>query len=104
MVYTPTLMGDLIKGNGQMENNMEREPSSLHKDNIEKEYGKKERESDGLMRALKLKVHKIMMLNSDQYYLQPNPPYNNILIVHLFLTNKTNKEINYLYTFELIVM
>ena len=51
MVFTPIQMVDPTKDNGKMVNNMEKEFSLLHKELKDKEFGMKERESNGWMKT-----------------------------------------------------
>jgi hypothetical protein len=48
------LTEDAMMGNGKMEDNMALESTYLNKDSIEREFGKMEREKDGLMKIIEV--------------------------------------------------
>ena len=77
MEFIHILMAVHIKDNGQTVNSMERAFLLHHKEHKEKEYGKKERGSNGSTR-MKLQVQEINnMRNSDSFNFSNRLIFNN---------------------------
>jgi hypothetical protein len=87
-IHTPMVV--LTKDSGQMVNNTVREPSLLHRVHKDKEFGKKEKESNGWMKIM-IQISNLNMSNEYKKYSK------------IYLNLSMNKSILYIRPYKLLL-